>query len=203
MKVSSEPVSLSKNDTSQSLLDRVVHSKSDSDWRQFCRIYQPFLARHVLRCGVESADVDDVVQECLATIVQSISGFSHNGRVGAFRKWLKTVVSQRISRYLQRTNRKPAKTNSTALEFFQDHRWEKTLESHWDREHDQFVVSKVAQLIQEEFTRTTWLAFEMQVFEQIPVKKVALELGISVNAALIAKSRVLTRLRSICHQMVD
>lgn len=203
MKVSNGSISLTKHDTSHSLLDRVVHSKSENDWRQFCRIYQPFLTRQIRRCGVDVSDSEDLVQECLTTIIQSIDGFHHNGRTGAFRKWLKTVVSQRVSRYFNRVNRKPAKANTAMLETCADNRWEHQLESDWEREHDTYVVSKVAELIQDEFTRTTWLAFEKQVFQQTSVQRVSAELDISVNAALIAKSRVMSRLRSICHQMVD
>jgi RNA polymerase sigma-70 factor (ECF subfamily) len=49
--------------------------------------------------------------------------------------------------------------------------------------------------MQQEFQPTTWKACWEQVVSGKPAAKVAAELGISVGAARVAKSRVLHRLR--------
>jgi RNA polymerase sigma-70 factor, ECF subfamily len=198
-----EIFSYTKHDTSRSLLDRVCETKNEYDWRQFCDIYEPFLARQIELCGVDSGEIEDLVQESLTTIFQSIDAFQHNGRTGAFRKWLKSVVVHRVSRYFRRLQSRLATTSSQAVEHVSDRRWQNQLEQSWDREHDKYVVATVTKLIRPEFTESTWLAFEKQVFDHLAPLVVAEQLNISVNAALIAKSRVITRLRSICHQMID
>ena len=51
------------------------------------------------------------------------------------------------------------------------------------------------EMIQPEFAPSTWNSFRLLVFEERPASEVAETLGLSVNAVLIAKSRVLRRLR--------
>jgi RNA polymerase sigma-70 factor (ECF subfamily) len=57
--------------------------------------------------------------------------------------------------------------------------------------------------LESEFTVTTWQAFKKQVMDGQKAKEVANDLGISHNAAIIAKSRVLKRLRQEIAGLVD
>ena len=54
-----------------------------------------------------------------------------------------------------------------------------------------------------EFTPATWQAFRRQVVDGVKAAAVAAELGITPNAALIAKSRVLRRLRDEARGLTD
>jgi len=69
------------------------------------------------------------------------------------------------------------------------------LSRRWDREHDQHVARQALDLIEQEFQATTWRAFRLLVLEDGRPEAVAAEVGLSVNAVFIAKSRVLRRLR--------
>jgi RNA polymerase sigma-70 factor (ECF subfamily) len=73
----------------------------------------------------------------------------------------------------------------------------------WDEEHDRHVTKTLLASIRLEFQPATWRAFEHQVRDGQAAPEVAMELGISVNAALIAKSRVLKRLREKAAGLVD
>ena len=65
----------------------------------------------------------------------------------------------------------------------------------WDREHDEYVARRLLNLMEPEFAERTWRAFRRQVLDGIKADEVARELGTTVNAVLLAKSRVLNRLR--------
>jgi RNA polymerase sigma-70 factor, ECF subfamily len=54
-----------------------------------------------------------------------------------------------------------------------------------------------------EFEAKTWQAFRRQVLEGARPKMAAAELEMTVNAVLIAKSRVLKRLRELGHGLID
>jgi RNA polymerase sigma-70 factor (ECF subfamily) len=69
------------------------------------------------------------------------------------------------------------------------------LSRQWDDEHDAFVARQLLIVLKSEFSATTWAAFQLQVVDGLPAAKVAAELSTSVNAVLLAKSRVLRRLR--------
>jgi RNA polymerase sigma-70 factor (ECF subfamily) len=58
-------------------------------------------------------------------------------------------------------------------------------------------------LVRPEFTEATWQAFQRLALDGAPGQVVAEELGLSVNAVLIAKSRVLARLRQEAQGLVD
>jgi len=77
------------------------------------------------------------------------------------------------------------------------------LSESWDLEHDRHVTKTLLKSIRLEFQPATWRAFERQVQDSQPASHVAQELGISVNAVLIAKSRVLKRLREKAAGLVD
>jgi RNA polymerase sigma-70 factor, ECF subfamily len=65
----------------------------------------------------------------------------------------------------------------------------------WDRDHDKHVVEKLLALVQPTVRPTTWAAFQRFGVDGVPASRVAEELGLSENAVILAKSRVLRRLR--------
>ena len=65
----------------------------------------------------------------------------------------------------------------------------------WDREHDLHVTRHLLAKIRPRFEEKTWQAFERVALEGAPVDEVAQELGMTVNAVFIAKSRVSQALR--------
>lgn len=180
--------------TSLSLLDRLQQPDNDCDWELFLSIYRPFLRRQLLRCGVRSRDVDDVLQESLAEMLIALPGFRHNGHVGAFRKWMKTIVARKAHRFQEqhKKNELAQAQFGKSVEQFDD-----ALERIIEREHDTHVIRCLLDTIQPEFTETTWSAFKMQVVDEKKAAEVAEILGRTTNAVLISKSRVLRRLRQL------
>lgn len=187
------------HDTPKSLLQRVQDGSSADDWRRLTELYTPFLQRIIQHFGVLGADCDDVVQDVLTVVVAQIGGFQHNEQRGAFRRWLRTIAVNRI-RAIWRSSRPRGEaaempngepTADDDLEYF------------WDREHDTWVANRLLELLEPEFTASTWKAFCRQVMDGEPAPQVATELGLSVNAVLIAKSRVLRRLREEVRGLIE
>jgi RNA polymerase sigma-70 factor (ECF subfamily) len=73
----------------------------------------------------------------------------------------------------------------------------------WDREHDQHVIASLMQRVQIDFDPKTWQAFRRHVQEGEPAGQVAEALGLSLNSVLLAKSRVLKRLRQEAAGLVE
>jgi DNA-directed RNA polymerase specialized sigma24 family protein len=65
----------------------------------------------------------------------------------------------------------------------------------FDREHDEFIVARAMKISEHEFEPNTWAAFRMQIVEQQRPADVANYFGMSTNAVVKSKSRVLKRLR--------
>ena len=67
----------------------------------------------------------------------------------------------------------------------------------WEHEHDRHVLDRLLEAIEADFRPASWAAFRRLALEGAPAKQVADELGVSVNAVLIARSRILQRLREV------
>ena len=118
-------------------------------------------------------------------------------REGAFRGWLRTVLGRRITDFLRRRAVRPVATGDPEFARRLDELAspQSELSRLWDREHDTHVARQALRIVQPDFAPATWQAFRRQVIDGIPGAAAAQELGISLNAALLAKSRVLKRLR--------
>ena len=66
----------------------------------------------------------------------------------------------------------------------------------WDQDHDRHVFERLLAIVQPDFHPTTWEAFRRFAMDGLPAAQVAEELGLTENAVLQAKSRILKRLRA-------
>jgi RNA polymerase sigma-70 factor (ECF subfamily) len=183
-------------ETSVSLLERLRSEPDEARWRRLHDLYLPLIRHWLLRDSTLHDEVDDLVQDVLAVVVRELPQF-HRERVGSFRCWLRTITSNRLQAFRQARERRPKPlppdSNGSILEQLEDPH--STLSRQWDEEHDRYVVRRLMELIEPQFEPTTLQAFRRVVFDGAKATQVARELGISVNAVLIAKSRVLKRLR--------
>jgi RNA polymerase sigma-70 factor, ECF subfamily len=184
------------NPTSLSLLDRLKMAGPDaSDWNRLHGIYLPLIKHWLGRVpglGDESADL---AQEVLVVVFREIPRFDRQ-RAGSFRAWLRQVTVNKIRNYRRKRHRRPKAGLDPAdgfLERLSDPNGD--LAREWDRDHDAHVVQKLMVLVQSDFSPTTWEAFRRFGVDGVPAGVVAAELGLSENAVILAKSRVLKRLR--------
>ncbi|HEV3257455.1 MAG TPA: RNA polymerase sigma factor [Gemmataceae bacterium] len=179
--------------TSVSLLDRLRRQPDAQSWQQLVAIYQPWLRGWLRAHCLQTADVDDVVQEVLAVLVKEIERFEHNGRRGAFRTWLRGIVVNRLRQFRRQSAAAvSAEVQGRLDQLSDDH---SKLSQLWARDHDQHVVSQLLARIARDFQPITWQAFRAFVLQEKTATEVAAELGISVGAVWTAKSHVLKRLR--------
>jgi RNA polymerase sigma-70 factor (ECF subfamily) len=182
------------------LLERLRDRPSDECWKRLVDLYTPLIQRWLRHFGTREADIDDLVQEVMSVVVQKMPRFDHSGQRGAFRRWLRSIAfnhAQLQFRARQKVDRDPAQAITEVPNPLEE------LDQQWEREHDEFVTHRLLELLRPEFTDSTWQAFLRQVMDEAAPADVAAELGVTVNAVLIAKSRVLRRLRDEVRGLVD
>src|SRR5262249_40162730 len=157
---------------------------------------RPLLRAWMARAGVPASDVDDLVQEVLLVVFREVAGFEWRGQ-GAFRAWLRAILAHRVRDYFRGQKYRPTATGGRGFLHRVDELEspDSALSRLWDREHDEHVAAAVMQRVQGDFAPATWQAFRRQVLEGEPAALVAEALGLSLNSVLLAKSRVLKRLR--------
>ena len=184
------------NETRQSLLLRAQTGEADA-WKDLTDLYRPLIIGWLNRQGVPARDLEDLSQDILLSVVKHLPTFQHSGRRGAFRSWLRTIVCSRTTDYWRAGD--PAMQASggsgatAALQQLADP--DSDLNRQWDEEHDRYVLDCLVDLVEEEFEPATLQAFRRLALDGASGAEAAQELGLSVTAVYVAKSRVLQRIR--------
>ena len=188
------PTAMNTPLTSLSLLKQAVGRTDAEAWQPLIDLYAPMIRAWLVRLHVPAQDEDDVAQEVFTALVSELPRFQHNHRAGAFRSWLRSITVNRVrNHWRHRRNAGASLWSATALDQLQDPHSD--LARRWDEEHDAYVVRRLLELVKEECRPGVWKAFSRQVLDGETAETVAAELHTTVNAVLIAKSRVLRRLR--------
>src|SRR6516162_139519 len=152
-------------DTRKSLLLR-AQTGEENAWKDLTDLYRPLIIGWLRRQGVAGRDVDDLSQEILLSVVKYLPTFEHSGRPGAFRSWLRTIVCSRTIDYWR------------AIE----------------AGRQASGASDAAAALQQ-FEPATLQAFRRLTLDGVSGAEAAEELGLTVPAVYMAKSRVLKRIR--------
>jgi RNA polymerase sigma-70 factor (ECF subfamily) len=191
--------------TPVSLLDRLRSRPSRTDWQRLDELYRPLLVQWLRRFPDFGKDADDIVQEVLLIVFENVQSFRRE-REGSFRTWLRRVVENQLRRAQRRARRNARLVGDSSrlaeqIEQLADPDSELSLR--WDREHDQHVFNQILTLVRADYQEKTWEAFERFALRDEPVGSVSRSLGMTENAVILAKSRVLRRLRQEASGLID
>ncbi len=182
--------------TSITSLERLRNQPDEAAWQRLDDLYRPLIRRWLRRDPSLRDEAEDLVQDVLAVLVRELPHFQRE-RDGSFRCWLRTITWHRLQAFRQARRHRPQLLGSDAdgslLAQLEDPH--SALSRQWDEEHDRHVIRRFMERIEPQFEPATLQAFRRTVFDGAKAADVAMELGISVNAVLLAKSRVLKRLR--------
>jgi RNA polymerase sigma-70 factor (ECF subfamily) len=193
------------SDTSASLLDRLRKAPGSSEWQRFVDLYSPLIRGWLRRHSLAPHDSDDVVQEVMTVIVRKLPAFQKEPRTGAFRGWLRSITVNCVREFWHRRCGKAGTVASADVDKVLNELEDPAsdLSGLWDREHDRHVMQQLLEMIRPNFEANTWKAFCRVALDGLSATETAAELGMTVNAVFIAKSRVMTQLRQEAQGLVD
>jgi RNA polymerase sigma-70 factor (ECF subfamily) len=168
-------------------------------------VYTPLIRDCLRRYGIRAEDAEDITQEVLGVVHRELPHFEHSQRTGAFRCWLRSITLNKLRGFWRssRTHAVASGDSAVQQELEQLADSDSGLSRVWDEEHDRHVLRRLLELIEPEFAPTIWLAFARVALKGDPAALVAADLGITVNAVLLAKSRVLRRMRLEARGLVE
>jgi RNA polymerase sigma-70 factor (ECF subfamily) len=187
----------SSTSTSTSLLERAKANDTQA-WQRLVKLYGPTVYGWALRAHLSPEDAEDVGQEVFVAVSRNLAQF-HRDRPGdSFRGWLWTITNRKICDFKRKGRCRISAAGGTAVQ-------EQLAQLPEPESSDappapasgelQGLYGRAMALIQAEFEERTWKAFLRVTVEHQPPADVAAELGMSLGAVYIAKSRVLKRLR--------
>ncbi len=179
-------------------LSLIVKLRDPSDtaaWSEFVALYEPLVYRLARRKGLQDADAQDLVQDVFQALARSIDHW--DPARGSFRAWLSQITRNLLINILSRGKNLPRGSGSTSI---QDLLQEQPADDPsatavFEAEYRRHLFQWAADQVRDEFTPATWQAFWQTVVEQRPTKDVAAELGITLGALYVARSRILSRLK--------
>jgi RNA polymerase sigma-70 factor (ECF subfamily) len=186
--------------TSISLLHRLREPDQESAWQRFVDLYAPLIFHWSRGQGLNATDASDLVQDVMPVLVTKLRKFEYDPLKNRFRGWLRTITVNKARDYGRQQAIRPTtgqdetiqrKLAATPLDLFEE------------TEYRSFLACRALELMRAEFQDATWQACWKQVVEEQKATDVAQELGMTMNAAYLAKSRVLGRLREELSELIE
>lgn len=185
------------NATPASLLHRLRQPADRRAWDEFAELYVPVLFQWARAIGLQDADAADLVQDVFAHLMTRLPVFDYD-RDGSFRGWLRTVLVNRRREQLRR--RRPTGLDDVALANLAD---SEVADPFASGVYRQALLRQALGRLKGTVSDLHWRAFEAVALDGRPAPAVARELGLSLNAVYVAKSRMLQTLREELAGLLD
>ncbi|MFK7768046.1 MAG: RNA polymerase sigma factor [Mariniblastus sp.] len=196
--------------TNVELIQRLSNREDQEAWNEFVQIYEPMLMRTASKLGLNRTDSVDAVQEVFIHLGKAILSWkpieeNAAGERGSFRGWLVRVARNQMIKLIERSNvLKSESTGSAASDLLATEMGAQTDdETYFNIEFRRQVFLYVVQKIRKCFKEKTWQAFWLTYIDQRQPQEVAQELGVSLGAVYISRSRVMSRLQSEIKVLVN
>lgn len=182
--------------TRPSLLVRIRDHRDELAWSEFAGLYTPLIYRYARQAGLQDSDASLVTQDVLVTVARTIHRFDYDRQSGSFRGWLKVVTRSRLSDFARAQGKHVSGSGDTAVLRVIDEQPDPSQPDLWEREYRRSLFEWAVDRIRSDFEEATWQAFWRTSVDGTPPAQVAENLGLSVGAVYIARSRVLAKLRN-------
>ncbi len=186
--------------THASLLARLQTGSDGAAWSEFTARYRDLIRGYALRRGLQAADAEDLVQDVFLALSKGMKDFVYDPQKGRFRGFLKTIAIPAIGKRLRRSHGLLAQ--SAAEQVLEAKPMDQAEDGDWEAEWRQYHLRAAMLSVRSEFRASDLLAFELLTRDGKDAKSVAQELGISVDSAYQAKSRILKRLKTLVAEQV-
>lgn len=185
--------------TSVSLLLRLKQPHREEAWKRFVDLYAPLIFHWGQNQGLSPTDAADLVQEVMAKLINLLPEFEYDP-TERFRGFLRTITLNKARDLQRQRAARPVKGLDQTVDRVATG---ESIDLFEENEYRSFLVNRALTIMKNEFPTKTWQACWMLTVEGMSGAEVARELGISENAAYVAKSRVLRRLREELKDLLD
>jgi RNA polymerase sigma factor (sigma-70 family) len=181
--------------TRPSLIARIRDLRDEEAWRQFVALYTPLVYRFARSRGLQDADAADLAQDVLRAVANAAAHMEYDPQRGSFRGWLYGVARHKLADFRAKLRRGLSAGTDPAAQVVLLEQPAPGEESSWDQEYEQRLFEWAAEQVRGGFKDQTWQAFWQTAVLGREARETAVDLGMTLGAVYIAKSRVLARLR--------
>ena len=191
--------------TRTSLLAQLREPASDDAWVEFTALYGSLIENWLRRQAVSPQDIEDIRQDVMIAVCSGIEKFDHNGRVGAFRTWLRRITVNRLRQLWEKRKKQAAGQDFTKISMIADQLADSNarLSIEFERQHDACLIEHLLGKLENRFGAKSLQAFRRIVLLEHSSHEVAKDLEMTVGAVRVAQHRVLRALREMGQGMLD
>ena len=189
--------------THYSLLTKLTDNHPQT-WQEFSLVYKPMISNWLKSYPLQAADIEDLTQEIMLFVLENGDSFEHNGRIGAFRNWLRSVTFNICRNYL-RKSKPQTHENLTHLTLLLEQLEDPQSNQSYlfNLAHDRVIVQILLKNLVEHFQAETIEIFKLHVIDEMSAADTAVKMNVAVASVHVAKSRVLRRLRQDAEGWLD
>jgi len=188
--------------TSTILLSQLKDARNDKAWSDFVQRYWTLLNAFGLKLGLGREDAADAAQEALIAFAEAYREGQYDRERGRLRHWLFGFSRNKVLHMLRSRAAQhvvsPAGSKADLLLNVPD---DASMSELWEAQWRQAVLRACLDQVKPEMSPETIRAFELMASGELSSEEAAARLGMTVNAVMKAKRRVLARLREVYRQM--
>lgn len=184
--------------TSPTLLDR-VRARDATAWCSLVRMYSPLIYHWCRRSGLQPSDAADVGQEVFRSVFSAVGRFHRTGD-GSFRGWLRAITRNKVRDFARDRTKNPGGGDAAGLLAAVP---APDPDDTPDPEEERILYRQALGIVLADYREESREAFLRVVIDRQDPAAVAADLGLTVNAVYLMKSRVLRRLREEFADLLD
>lgn len=178
---------------SSTLLDRVRDGEVQA-WQTFVRLYAPLVYHWCRQAGLRAEDAAAVGREAFRAVLDGAARFSRD-EPGSLRRWVRGITRDKAREFVrERTGLQETEGPPAAPPPVQDDA---------DPAEERILYRRALDLVLADSGPEARQAFRRVVFDRQDPGDVAADLGLSLDAVCLAKSRVLRRLRGVFTDLIE
>jgi RNA polymerase sigma factor (sigma-70 family) len=179
--------------TRSSLLSRLKNASDAAAWQGFVDNYGRLIFQVCLRTGLQRQEAEEVVQETIAAVAQTMPKFHYDRSKGSFKGWLARVTRNHIADFLTRKTRDAARREEMHPEQMQDAAGAAAadeLGETWESEWRQHLLDRALRRVQELVSARNIQIFQLSAVQGWSTDEIAKSLTISRARVYLARHRV-------------
>lgn len=183
-------------ETRASLILRLRNAEDVAAWEEFAETYGPVVFRVARGRGLQAADAENLCQEVLLSVAQSVSRWVERDDRGSFHAWLLRIAqNEAVDLLSQRATRSLGKDGEQGQKLLDAASLRNDISSLIEREYERELFRLAADRVQQVVSPQTWQAFRLTEVEGQSVQQAAEALGTTTGHIYVSRSRVMARIK--------
>ena len=181
-------------ETRSSLIQRLKATINGESWEEFFHTYWELIYNVARRAGLSEADAQDIVQETILKVHNSLDRFEYNRKRGTFKGWLRTVTRSRLNDFFKKQQRRPALNQpleeaADELQNLEDPEGPE-IEKIWDEEWNRNLIQAALSRTKKLSSPKQFQIFKCHYIDEWTVRETCRTLGVNAAQVYMAKQRV-------------